>query len=267
MLDEILTMALGFLADLTASVIYVPSEVLKTRLQLQGRYNNPFFKSGYNYRSTLDATRTITRKEGVSALFHGYKATILRDLPFSALQFAIYEQERKLAMKWARSRDIGIPLEIATAGTAGGMAGVITCPLDVVKTRIQTQINPPQKTPTVPVVKPCVPQQQPARIRPAASVRLVPNTVQPPRQKRLISTSSPSTTVPKRGSVPLETSSVVTGLKIIYKSEGVAGCFRGVRPRFVWTSVQSSTMLVLYQMILKQLEAYQLFNGEGKDMS
>ena len=267
MLEKILTVALGFLADLTASVVYVPSEVLKTRLQLQGRYNNPYFNSGYNYRSTLDATRTIIQQEGVAALFHGYRATILRDLPFSALQFAIYEQERKLAMKWARSRDIGIPLEFATAGTAGGMAGVVTCPLDVVKTRIQTQINQSQKTPTVPVAKPCVSQQQPARIIPAASVGFVPNTVQSPRQKRLISTSSPSTTVPKRGSVPLETSSVVTGLKIIYKSEGIAGCFRGVGPRFVWTSVQSSTMLVLYQMILKQLEAYQLFNGEGNDMS
>lgn len=170
-------------------------------------------------------------------------------------------------MKWARSRDIGIPLEIATAGTAGGMAGVITCPLDVVKTRIQTQINPSQKTPTVPVTKPSAPRQQPARIIPAASVGFVPSTVQPPRQKRLISTSSPNTTVPKKGSVPLNTSSVVTGLKIIYKSEGIAGCFRGVGPRFVWTSVQSSTMLVLYQMLLKQLEAYQQFNGEGNEIS
>ena len=260
-------MALGFLADLTASVVYVPSEVLKTRLQLQGRYNNPFFKSGYNYRSTLDATRTITRQEGVSALFHGYKATILRDLPFSAFQFAIYEQERKLAMKWARSRDIGIPLEVATAGTAGGLAGVITCPLDVVKTRIQTQINPSQENITVPIAKPSITQQQQARVLPAASVGFISSTMEPHRQKRLISTSSPSTTVPKRGSVPLETSSVVTGLKIIYKSEGIAGCFRGVGPRFVWTSVQSSTMLVLYQLLLKQLDTYQLFNGDGSNIT
>lgn len=34
-------------------------QVLKTRLQLQGRYNNPYFKSGYNYRGTIDATRTV----------------------------------------------------------------------------------------------------------------------------------------------------------------------------------------------------------------
>src|ERR1700761_4211452 len=40
----------GLLADAAASPLYVPSEVLKTRLQLQGRHNNPYFHSGYNYR-------------------------------------------------------------------------------------------------------------------------------------------------------------------------------------------------------------------------
>lgn len=34
-------LASGFSADLVASILYVPSEVLKTRLQLQGRHNNP----------------------------------------------------------------------------------------------------------------------------------------------------------------------------------------------------------------------------------
>ena len=86
----------GLLADLAAAPAYVPSEVLKTRLQLQGRYNNPYFNSGYNYRSTIDAARVIVKTEGFGALFHGYKATLWRDLPFSALQFTFYEKERDL---------------------------------------------------------------------------------------------------------------------------------------------------------------------------
>lgn len=49
----------GALGDLIASIFYVPSEVLKTRLQLQGRYNNPHFISGYNYKGTWHATRTV----------------------------------------------------------------------------------------------------------------------------------------------------------------------------------------------------------------
>lgn len=249
---EIHTNYSGFVADLAASVVYVPSEVLKTRLQLQGRYNNPFFNSGYNYRSTLHATRTIIKEEGFAALFYGYRATLFRDLPFSALQFAFYEQEQTWAKEYVGGKDIGLGLEILTATTAGGLAGVMTCPLDVVKTRIQTQVNLPEEAPK---------GVSSTGSRPFASN---PRPVPPPQRPiRTISTSSPTTTIPKQGAVPLDTSSVFTGLKLVYKTEGLAGCFRGVGPRFVWTSVQSGTMLVLYQVLLRQLEAHPLVPGEG----
>ena len=222
-------------------------------MQLQGRYNNPFSYSGYNYRSTVDAARTIVRQEGFSALFYGYKATIFRDLPFSALQFAFYEQEQQWAREWVGGREIGLPLEILTASSAGGLAGVITCPLDVVKTRIQTQLNPLEdsgpstKTSELRLhpAKPPVPKGFPRPSVPPGATR---------KQTRLISTSSPSTSVAKPGSVNLDTSSIFTGLKLIYRTEGIAGWFRGVGPRFVWTSVQSGTMLVLYQTLLRQLD-------------
>lgn len=221
--------------------------MLKTRLQLQGRYNNPFFKSGYNYRGFRDAAQTIVRREGFSALYYGYKATIFRDLPFSALQFTFYEQAQTWARKWKQSREIGLPLELLTGAAAGGLAGVITCPLDVVKTRIQTQINHGSE---VAVNK--KPAQSLCPAGPQSKRRVPPLT----QQLRNISTSSPSTHTPRPGSVNLDTSSVLTGLKLIYRTEGIAGWFRGVGPRFVWTSVQSGCMLFLYQSILRQLQAW-----------
>ncbi|KNG46812.1 mitochondrial carrier protein-like protein [Stemphylium lycopersici] len=253
----------GLLADLAAAPAYVPSEVLKTRLQLQGRYNNPYFNSGYNYRSTMDAARTIARTEGYSALFHGYKATLWRDLPFSALQFAFYEEERGWAKKYMGSNNIGLPLEIATAATAGGMAGVITTPLDVVKTRIQTQHNGPTSSGSPVAPKASVSPASASKHAPPASQSVKPGTT----QSRLISTSSPSTTLRAHGAVTLDTSSVMTGLKIIYKTEGIGGWFRGVGPRAVWTSVQSGTMLVLYQTLLRYFEQHPLSGaGSGEDL-
>lgn len=233
--------------------MYVPSEVLKTRLQLQGRYNNPFFNSGYNYRSTVHAAETIIRFEGVSALFHGYKATILRDLPFSALQFAFYEQERKWAKQWVGKSEIGLPLEILTGATAGGMAGVITCPLDVVKTRIQTQLNPQEHVRGMSGV---VGSKMENKIADSGHRKAGASTTHVPVSTRYISTSSSNTTVPKPGSIIIHTSSILIGLKVIYKTEGVLGLFRGVGPRLVWTSVQSGTMLVLYQALLRQMETH-----------
>lgn len=218
----------GFLGDLAASVVYVPSEVLKTRQQLQGRWNNPHFKSGYNYRGTIDATRTIVRTEGAAALFHGYKATLYRDLPFSALQFMFWEQFHAWARIYKNSRDVGVPLELLTGGLAGGLAGVITCPLDVVKTRLQTQIS---SSPS--------PDKEKSQ--------------QPREQKRHISTSSPSTHRVRPGAAPLQTSSVIRGLSVIYKTEGIKGWFLGVGPRGVWTFIQSGCMLFLYQRLLRQM--------------
>lgn len=246
---------LGFVGDFAASTVYVPSEVVKTRMQLQGRYNNPHFNSGYNYRGMTDAVRTIVRTEGISALFHGYGATLWRDLPFSALQFMFYEQNLSWAQQWVGGRDVGWQLELLTGAAAGGLAGSMTCPLDVVKTRLQTQIDPSTIT---------------------SNTSPTPNTTEPPNtattkeghakstnsseaaklQKRLISTSSPSTHTPKPGAVTLQTSSMITGLRLIYQSEGVGGWFRGVGPRAGWAAIQSGCMLFLYQAILRRLEDF-----------
>ena len=50
---------------------------------------------------------------------------------------------------------------------------------------------------------------------------------------------------------------MVTGLKLLYREEGIAGWFRGVGPRGVWTSIQTGVMLVLYQTLLRRLDAWQ----------
>ena len=190
----------------------------------------------------------------------------MRDLPFSALQFAFYEEFQKWAKLYKNSRDIGIPLEIITGGAAGGLAGVITCPLDVVKTRIQTQVNPP----TYPVT---IPQPTPFPTPTAAAVPTItqPKRPSPPHPEihnnithRTISTSSPSTAPPPKPgtAATLNTSSIFRGLQLIYRTEGIQGWFRGVGPRMVWTSVQSGTMLVLYQSFLKYLEGYFPFESD-----
>lgn len=204
-------LAAGFFGDLVSSVFYVPSEVLKTRLQLQGRYNNPHFKSGYNYKGLVDAALTIIRKEGAGTLFYGYKATLTRDLPFSAFQFTFYEKFRQWAFKLTspqldvdsfdqiEGKSLPLYAELLTGAAAGGLAGGLTTPLDVIKTRMQTQNG--------------------------------------------------------TSSVILKSSSIISSLKTIYINQGVNGLFSGLAPRLVWTSVQSSVMLLLYQVFLKALTA------------
>ncbi|KAI8594717.1 mitochondrial carrier domain-containing protein, partial [Dissophora ornata] len=143
--DTLAHLAGGSLGDFIASFVYVPSEVLKTRMQLQGRYNNPSFVSGYNYKSTWHALQMIIKLDGVGALYQGYRATLLRDVPFSALQFAFYEKFKAGAKKWEARPDgqMSLPVETACGAIAGGLAGFLTTPLDVMKTLLQTQVKKP----------------------------------------------------------------------------------------------------------------------------
>jgi hypothetical protein len=225
----------GFVADLITVPVYVPSEVIKARLQLQGRYNNPYFHSGYNYRGTWDAAKTIVRTEGFGALYYGWRQTLWRDLPYSALQFAFYEQEQKMARNLVGSKDIGLPLEIFTGFTAGSAAGVITCPFDVVKTRIQTQQSEPS------------PSAQ-SKSSTAGS-------------KQSSAPAASGATKQATQAATLDTSSMIKGLRILYQTEGIAGWFRGVGPRAFWTGSQSGTMLVLYQFFLKYFEQHPIVGG------
>ena len=132
---------------------------------------------------------------------------------------------------------------------------MMTCPLDVVKTRIQTQINPPETVATSGGATKFYPQRTTiSRVKKAGSSRTAHNPSMQASSRRLISTSSPNTSMPKPDAVKLDTSSVMTGLRLIYRTEGMMGLFRGVGPRAVWTSVQSGTMLVCYQALLKRME-------------
>lgn len=188
------------------------------------------------------------RAEGFATLFSGYQATLFRDLPFSALQFMFWEQFQAWARQWKGSRDLGTPLEFLTGAAGGGLAGAMTCPLDVVKTRLQTQVHTEQS-----------PLQQSQKSRGPVdphTTQATETTKAKEASRRHISTSSPSTHRPRRGAPTLQTSSVFTGLRMIYKHEGIGGWFRGVGPRVVWTSIQSGCMLFLYQTILRKLEVW-----------
>jgi len=117
-------------AGLAASIVRVPTEVVKSRLQT-GQFS-----------SARGAVWHIASREGIpSGLFAGFGSFLLRDIPFDAIEFASYEQ-----MKIAWSSLSGGPgneikqHESAAIGAFAGMlTGAVTTPLDVVKTRLMTQ--------------------------------------------------------------------------------------------------------------------------------
>ncbi|XP_030463344.2 S-adenosylmethionine carrier 1, chloroplastic/mitochondrial isoform X2 [Syzygium oleosum] len=116
----------GALGGVAASLIRVPTEVVKQRMQTR------------QFNSAPDAVRLIVSKEGFKGLYAGYGSFLLRDLPFDAIQFCIYEQLR-LGYKAAARRELNDPENAIIGAFAGALTGAITTPLDVIKTRLMTQ--------------------------------------------------------------------------------------------------------------------------------
>ncbi|XP_027077457.2 S-adenosylmethionine carrier 1, chloroplastic/mitochondrial [Coffea arabica] len=116
----------GAIGGIAASLIRVPTEVVKQRMQTR------------QFASPPDAVRLIISKEGFRGLYAGYRSFLLRDLPFDAIQFCIYEQLR-IGYKMAAKRDLNDPENAAIGAFAGALTGAITTPLDVIKTRLMVQ--------------------------------------------------------------------------------------------------------------------------------
>ena len=119
----------GVAAGLASSIIRVPTEVIKTRMQTG------------EFKHAMTALRSILAKEGAKGIFAGYGSFLLRDLPFDAIEFVAYEQMKKnyKVMALNNSRDLN-PGEVSIVGaTAGAFTGLVTTPLDVLKTRLMIQ--------------------------------------------------------------------------------------------------------------------------------
>jgi solute carrier family 25 S-adenosylmethionine transporter 26 len=81
----------------------------------------------------------IASREGIAGgLFAGFGSFLLRDLPFDAIEFTSYEQI-KLAWSSVGGHEIKQHESAVVGAVAGMLAGAVTTPLDVVKTRLMTQ--------------------------------------------------------------------------------------------------------------------------------
>ncbi|KAJ8910151.1 hypothetical protein NQ315_007480, partial [Exocentrus adspersus] len=114
-------------AEVMACLVRVPIEVVKQRRQTQ-----------LGNKSSLRIALAAYKYEGIrKGLYRGFGSTIIREVPFSVIQFPILEYLKSTYRKHFKNN---IPLEsweVAVCGSiAGGFSAAVTTPLDVAKTRI-----------------------------------------------------------------------------------------------------------------------------------
>ncbi|XP_075066807.1 mitochondrial glutamate carrier 2 [Mixophyes fleayi] len=131
-------------------VVTSPMEMLKIQLQDAGRLATQKAVPGdrpaaipqpsaaaTQKPSALLIARDLLRTQGISGVYKGLGATLLRDVPFSVIYFPLFANVNKLGQKSAHEKAPFYHSFIAGC-LAGSVAAVAVTPLDVLKTRIQT---------------------------------------------------------------------------------------------------------------------------------
>ncbi|KAL6175429.1 hypothetical protein ACLB2K_052070 [Fragaria x ananassa] len=149
----------GAVGDTLGSFVYVPCEVMKQRMQVQGTKaswssamlkDNISMKPGIQmydyYTGMFQAGCSIWKEQGPRGLYAGFGSTLARDVPFAGLMVMFYEGLKDLTeygkKKYIHNQNFHInsSLEgLILGGLAGGLSSFLTTPFDVIKTRLQVQ--------------------------------------------------------------------------------------------------------------------------------
>ncbi|KAG2121190.1 mitochondrial carrier domain-containing protein [Suillus cothurnatus] len=116
----------GASATIASDALMNPFDVIKQRMQVHQS----------EFRSVFTALQVVYRKEGLAAFYVSYPTTLTMSIPFTAVQFTVYEHMKKLLNP---SGDYSPVTHMIAGGMAGGVAAGVTTPLDVVKTLLQTR--------------------------------------------------------------------------------------------------------------------------------
>jgi len=113
--------------ETASALVRNPFEVMKQQMQI-----------GLN--STMKETfQHIIKTSGVRGFYAGIDSLVLREIPFSAIQFPIYEYMKKLSYKENNGGDLTFFQTARNGAIAGSISSFLTTPIDVAKTKLMTQ--------------------------------------------------------------------------------------------------------------------------------
>ncbi|KAJ1812745.1 hypothetical protein LPJ75_003503 [Coemansia sp. RSA 2598] len=122
----------GGVSGAVSRTVVSPLERMKILFQVQTK------GAGATYTGVFGTLAKIWREEGIAGYMRGNGTNVVRIVPYSAVQFATYEQLKKLLMEEGKT-ELDTQRRL-TAGAGAGIASVAaTYPLDIVRTRISVQ--------------------------------------------------------------------------------------------------------------------------------
>jgi len=124
----------GMIAGGIGAFIGTPAEVALIRMTSDGRL--PIEKRR-NYRHVFDALSRVSKEEGVLTMWRGCSPTVVRAMILNAVQLGVYSQSKEMLLATGKFKD-GLFLHSITSLISGFWCTVVSLPVDITKTRIQT---------------------------------------------------------------------------------------------------------------------------------
>jgi solute carrier family 25 iron transporter 28/37 len=185
----------GAVSTLCHDCIMTPMDTIKQRLQL-----------GY-YSGMWDCVKSMARTEGIGSFYRSFGTTLAMNLPYGMVMVASNESLKKMLSPDGK---FSLTTSLIAGSGAGAIASAATCPLDCIKTRLQTQS--------------------------LSGGGIARNGAVEVTMHRALHTARPGPMckhLPKESQRPvaIKYSGFSEAAKDFLRSEGVAGLFRGLAPR------------------------------------
>ncbi|TYH04959.1 hypothetical protein ES288_A08G046900v1 [Gossypium darwinii] len=119
----------GAMGNIVSSAIMVPKELITQRMQAGAK--------GSSWQVLL----RILEKDGILGLYAGYSATLLRNLPAGVLSYSSFEYLKAAVLRKTKQTNLEPIQSVCCGALAGAISASLTTPLDVVKTRLMTQVH------------------------------------------------------------------------------------------------------------------------------
>lgn len=214
----------GAAGGLASFLVSAPTELIKCRAQVSSSHNHHCPSPTL---SSLGIAKEIVLRDGVRGLYFGGAVTSIRDAVGYGFYFWSYEICKRILE--TENREDSKKTSAAKVLLAGGIAGVITWasifPLDVIKTRVQTQAFTPSPASS-----------------PTATSRLLP-----------ASSSLNEGSVQEAEIKKFERKGAIQMARHTYRNEGIKPFFRGLGICSVRAFIVNAVQWAVYEWMMKIL--------------
>lgn len=126
--------AAGFIAGFIGDLIEVPSDLVRTRMQIGNTYD---------YKHVFDGYYKVYKDGGFRELYHGAKVYFTLDALDTGLTFGFYELSCKILSRYFKSEPDGVNynLSVVSSSLAASASAILTNPIDVILARVQILSN------------------------------------------------------------------------------------------------------------------------------